>query len=223
MTRVTVVVEGHTERSFVSNVLCEALWPVGVDLRPIVLGPPGRRGGGPSYTRLKDDVLRYLKQDRTAYCSTMLDFYGLGEGFPGMPLPANLSNIAKVEQIEQAIKADICASIPQLRPDVSFIPYIQLHEYEALLFSDPITFATAINQSDLGKVFQNHRDKFSTPEDINDGPTSAPSKRVLQACRSYRKVRHGTIAARAVGIEAMRRECPHFRDWLERLEALSHL
>jgi len=82
-------------------------------------------------------------------------------------------------------------------------------------------FATAINQPHLAGAFQRVRDDFPTPEDLDDDPATAPSKRVLQACRSYRKVLHGTIAARGIGIEAMRRECPHFRDWLERLEALA--
>ena len=62
------------------------------------------------------------------------------------------------------------------------------------------------------------RDTFSTPEDINDSTETAPSKRVLELCTGYRKPLHGTLAALEVGIEAMRRECPHFRDWVERLE-----
>jgi hypothetical protein len=94
---------------------------------------------------LKKDILLHLKQDQTAYCSTMLDFYGLGEGFPGTPVPAHLASIAKVRHIEQAIKADICAMIPGFRPDVRLLPYIQLHEYEGLLFSHPAAFAKAIN------------------------------------------------------------------------------
>jgi hypothetical protein len=150
----------------------------------------------------------------------MLDVYGLGKGFPGSPFPPNLSNIAKVMHLEQAIKADICQVVPDLRPDIRFLPYLQLHEYEGLLFSDPPAFAAAINQPYLAQAFQTVRDAFPTPEDINDDPATAPSKRVIQACHSYRKVLHGTIAARAIGIEAMRRECHHFRDWLEQLEAL---
>jgi len=65
------------------------------------------------------------------------------------------------------------------------------------------------------------RDAFPTPEDINDDPATAPSKRIIQVCPSYRKVVQGTTAARRIGIEAMRRECPHFRNWLEQLETLS--
>jgi len=84
VTRVYVVVEGPTEESFVSKVLGVALWPREVYPIPILLG---RTGGRPSYVRVKKDVAVLLKQDQTAYCSTMLDFYGLGQGFPGKPSP----------------------------------------------------------------------------------------------------------------------------------------
>ena len=92
MTRVSVIVEGPTERSFVQAVLAPFLSRDGVFLTPTILGAPRQKGGRTNYPRLKKDVLRQLKGDRTAYCSTMLDFYGLGKGFPGTPLPPKLSD-----------------------------------------------------------------------------------------------------------------------------------
>ena len=213
--------EGPTEESFVKDVLAQVLWPYEVYLTPILLGVPGHKGGRPNYSRVRKDIVLHLKQDRTAFCSTMLDFYGLGKGFPGMPVPPGLSNIAKVAHIEQAVKADIDQLVPDLRPDIRFLPYLQLHEYEGLLFSDPPVFATSINQPQLAEAFQKVRDGFPTPEDINNDPSTAPSKRVLQEFRSYNKVLHGTTAARRIGVETMRRHCPHFAEWLERLERLS--
>jgi hypothetical protein len=150
----------------------------------------------------------------------MLDLYGLGKGFPGTPLPPSLSSLDRVIHIEQAVKQDITAQAPGLRPDVRFLPYLQLHEYEGLLFSYPAAFAQGINQSNLASQFQSIREGFPTPEDIDDSPNAAPSKRVLQLCPPYRKVLNGTQAAMAVGIDTMRRECPHFCDWLQRLEQL---
>jgi hypothetical protein len=212
--RVYVVVEGQTEESFVNNLLGQVFWPHQVFLIPILLG------GHTTYARVTRDVLKLLKQDPAAYCSTMLDFYGLGKGFPGTPLPQNLPNIDKVRRIEDAFKEDICNRLPDFRPDMRFLPYLQLHEYEALLFSDSPAFATAIRQPHLARVFQALRDEFETPEDINNHPNTAPSKRVLEAYPAYEKIIDGTLAASAVGVETMRRECPHFREWLERLEAL---
>jgi hypothetical protein len=83
-----------------------------------------------------------------------------------------------------------------------------------------MAFATAIRQRHLAQSFHAIRDRFQTPEDINDDINTAPSKRVVQAYPAYKKAIEGTLAARAVGIDAMRSECPHFRSWLERLERL---
>ena len=200
------------------NVLSEVLWLSNVHPTPILLG---HKGGRPSYARVKRDVMLLLKQDRSAYCSTMVDLYGLGPGFPGHPPPDHLSSLAKVQHIERAIKADICEEVPGLRPDIRFLPYLQLHEYEAVLFSDPAAFAAGINCPNLERQFQNIRNDFDSPEDINDDPETAPSKRVLAACPSYRKVIEGTQAAAAVGIPAMREHCPHFRAWIESIEVTS--
>jgi hypothetical protein len=223
VTRLYVVVEGQTEESFVANVLAPVLWESDVLPTPILLGPPGHKGGRTSYARVSRDVQAQLKQDRGAYCSTMIDLYGLGEGFPGTPPPNNLTNLEKVRHIESAFKDDICERVPDFRPDLRFIPYLQLHEYEALLFSDPQAFANGINQAHLLRQFQAIRDGFGSPEDINDDPASAPSKRVLAVYPSYRKVIEGTIAAQSVGIATIGRECQHFREWLETLERLDDL
>jgi len=220
VTRVYVVVEGQTEESFVQDVLAEALWPYQVYVIPIILGVPGHQGGRTNYARVRKDVLVQLKQDRAAYCSTMLDFYGLGRGFPGTSPPAHLSSLEKVMHLEEAVRRDIYRQIPDLRPDVRFLPYLQLHEFEGLLFSDPPAFAASLRQPHLAQRFQAVRDEFETPEDINNDPETCPSQRVIAAYPSYRKVLEGTLAARVIGIEAMRRECPHFRDWLGQLQAL---
>jgi hypothetical protein len=220
MTRVYVVVEGPTEESFIKDVLAPVLWSTQVYLTPIIVGIPGHKGGNVNYARVKRDVVTLLKQDANAYCTTMLDLYGLGQGFPGTSLPANMANLNKVTQIEQAMKADLEAEMPDWRPDVRFLPYLQLHEYEGLLFSDPGAFALGIGQPHLAGQLNTIRQAFGTPEDINDDPNTAPSKRVFGLYPAYRKVVDGTLAAKAVGIPRMRDECPHFRHWVETLSAL---
>jgi hypothetical protein len=139
--RVKLIVEGQTEESFVNDVLAPALWPREIFLEPVLVGPPGHKGGNPKYVRVRRDLLRQLKQDPAAYCSMMFDFYGLGSDFPGLPIPPNLPSPDKAIRVEQAVKADLVAEIPEFRPDVRFLPYIQLHEYEGLLFSDCVAFA----------------------------------------------------------------------------------
>jgi hypothetical protein len=217
VSRVYVIVEGQTEESFVKGPLAEVLWSRAVYVTPIILG------GRTSYTRVTKDILKQLKQDQASYCTTMIDYYGLGTGFPGTPVPSHLQNIQKVEHIERAVRDDICSWIPELRPDVRFIPYLSLHEYEGLLFSDPDAFARSLGQPQLASRFHAIRNDFATPEDINNDPEKAPSKRVIGIYTAYRKVIEGTLAARAVGIQKMRQECAHFRDWLRRLEGLPEL
>ncbi len=150
----------------------------------------------------------------------MIDYYGLGPGFPGLPVPPHLNTIETVTRIEHAVKDDICRKLPDFRPDVRLIPYLSLHEYEGLLFSDPEALARSIGKPQFAKRFREIRNAFQTPEDINDDPQTAPSKRVIQVYPGYRKVIEGTLAARAVGIRRMCQECPHFGDWLDRLAAL---
>lgn len=218
MSRVYIVVEGQTEESFVTQVLGAVLWPSNVYPIPILLGG---MGGRPIYPRVRKDILVLLKQERTAYCTTMVDFYGLGAGYPGAPVVVGMPPLEKVRRLEEAMKADIVAEVPELRPDVRFLPYLQLHEHEALLFSDPEALARGIYQPSLEPSLRQIRNAFPTPEDIDDSPATAPSKRINALYPGYRKPLHGTLAALTVGIESMRAECPHFRQWVEWLQTLA--
>ena len=100
-----------------------------------------------------------------------------------------------------------------------FVPYVAMHEFEALLFSDCDRFGKAIDRPQLAARFQRIRNAFPTPEEIDDSPKTAPSKRVQALSPGYRKPLMGTLAALEIGLCRMRRECPHFADWLARLEA----
>lgn len=129
MIRLHIIVEDQTEESFVSKVLAEKLWLSGISATAIIIGKPGHKGGRTSYDRLKRDLTIQLKQDRRSYCTTMLDLYGLGPGYPGTPLPDRLTGLQNAQRIESAIKDDIS--------NHRFIPYLSVHEFEALLFSNP--------------------------------------------------------------------------------------
>lgn len=94
-----------------------------------------------------------------------------------------------------------------------------MHEFEGLLFSDCVAFASAIGRPDLAASFQGIRDEFETPEEINDSPVTAPSKRVEALVAGYQKPLFGTVAALDIGFDAIRAECPHFDRWVTTLEA----
>lgn len=94
-----------------------------------------------------------------------------------------------------------------------------MHEFEAMLFSDCAAFGRGICRQDLAPKFQFIRDQFATPEEINDSPETAPSKRVSVLIEGYQKPLWGVLAALEIGLDKIRQECPHFNDWLIRLQA----
>jgi hypothetical protein len=96
-----------------------------------------------------------------------------------------------------------------------------MHEFEALLFSDCGRFAAAIGRHDLAAKFQEVRDAFESPEDIDDSPLTHPSQRVVNLVPEYQKPLYGNIAAIEIGLEPIRLQCAHFRSWMERLEKLT--
>jgi hypothetical protein len=95
-----------------------------------------------------------------------------------------------------------------------------MHEFEALLFSDCKAFATAIGHPAAEPKLQEIRNQFQTPEEINDSPVTAPSKRIEAIIPGYDKPLGGTLAALEIGLPKIRAACPHFRNWLEILELL---
>jgi len=220
MARVNVVCEGPTEARFISDVLAPHFWSRRIYLTPTILGVPGHKGGRVNYARVRKDILLQLKQDANVYCSTMFDLYWLGAGFPGTALQSTLVAEQKAVQIENAVLQEIASIFPDLRADIRLIPYLQVHEYEALLFSDTTALAVALGQTNLATQLAQIRNRFETPEDINDDPNTAPSKRVAGIYPQYNKVIEGTLAAQRIGIDRILAECPHFRSWVERLAAL---
>ena len=93
-----------------------------------------------------------------------------------------------------------------------------MHEFEAMLFSDCEGFGHGIDRVDLVQPLQAIRNQFASPEEIDDSPHTAPSKRIEHLVPGYQKPFMGNLAALEIGICAIRRECPHFEEWLERLE-----
>jgi len=218
MIRLHVIAEGPTEETFVKELLAPHLLEGGVVAGPILIG---KNGGDVSYSRLKRDSVLYLKSDPTAYCTTFVDYYGLGRGFPakdriGVHDPPG----DKKRKLEDAIHADIQETLGKRYDASHFIPYVQMYEFEGLLFSDPARLAAGIGERDLARGFQSILDAFPTPEHINDDRTTAPSRRVTALCPGYSKEFQGNLAALEIGLAAIRSACPLFHEWVGRLERL---
>jgi hypothetical protein len=220
MARVRVIVEGQTEERFVSGPLAATLAMNGVFVTPTLVGVPGHRGGNVNYARVKRDIVTALKQDQGVYCTTLLDLYRLGDSFPSLVPGRQLVGQERVRDVEQALHQEVSREVPDLRPDLRFIPYVQIYEFEGLLFSNPAALAEAMFREDLVDQLAQIRAEFATPEDINDGPKTAPSKRLLTLEPRYVKTINGTLAAESIGVQTICTHCPRFRAWYERLAAL---
>lgn len=223
MTRINIVVEGQTERQFVEGPLLEHLLPFGILVSGKIIGVPGHKGGRVNYARVKKDVTHLLRSDRRSHCSTLIDYYGLGDGFPG---DASRQEKTLRQQhaagIERATLDDIAEALgDDLRVRERFVPFIVLHEFEALLFSDPKALAESIGEPSLAQQFQIIVAAAGAPEDIDDSPQTAPSKRILGIFPRYRKALDGPRAVEAIGVPTIVRACPHFAEWLERLQVLA--
>ncbi len=181
-----------------------------------------RRGGIRGWDSVKRDIVRHLRADIAAYNTTMVDYYALPQSgigaWPGRAEAAAQPTPLKASTVEEALDADIQAEMGAGFFPNRFIPFVMIHEFEGLLFSDCAAFSRAIGKPQLEPAFQQVRNAFDTPEDINDSPLTAPSKRVKSLIPNYEKPLMGTLAIIEIGLERIRLECPHFSNWLRRLE-----
>lgn len=221
MIRVHVICEGQTEEEFVRHLLGPALIEYQVSLLPSCIGKVGHKGGNVNLNRLSTDVRERLLRDQQCYCTTLFDYYGLPSDFPGKAEGATLSDITdKQGQVIQSLSQWATENMGN-RPASRFIPYVQMYEFEGLLFSAPSILASAINCTHAIRNFEQVRAEFSTPEWINDSPHTAPSKRITKLFPAYDKPEYPLLAALDIGLDTIRRECPLFDAWVNRLEELS--
>lgn len=219
MIRVHVICEGQTEEEFVRDLLCPALWEKNqVELRPSCIGRVGHKGGNVTLPRLLTDLRNRLLQDSDCFCTTFLDYYGLPPEFPGKTSGMVGSDIA--DRQAQVISALSAWSQKELGEGAAarFIPYVQMYEFEALLFSDTETFANSIGRPQLRSEFTRIRESVDSPECINDSQQTAPSKRILSLFPGYDKPKDPLLVAQAIGLGTIRRECALFDKWVTKLE-----
>jgi len=215
MVKLHMLVEGDTEETFVNRVLRPQLFPLGINPHAQGLGRSGHPIGIVEYPRARADILTTLKEDNDSFCTTMFDYYAMPASWPGRETAEG-----RPDMIEEAILADISAGMGEGFNPARFIPYVQMHEFEALLFSDPRMLAEGLDcvaESEIRRI----GDQFANPEEIDDNPQTAPSKRIQSLDSSYQKCYEGMLISQRIGLDVMRAECPHFNEWIGKLEALA--
>ncbi|MFZ2445973.1 MAG: DUF4276 family protein [Syntrophobacteraceae bacterium] len=228
MARLLVHVEGETEETFVNEILRPHLYSLGYSMVGARLignaRQRARRGGIKPWHSVRSDIIKHLKEDAGRFITTMVDYYGMPRagirGWPGREAAGELPYPQRASTVEDALLADICHEMGEGFNPVRFIPFVIMHEFEGLLFSDCEAFARGIGQPGLAIDFKAIRNEFCSPEEINDSPITAPSKRVGALVPGYTKPIMGAVAVRTIGLPRIRSECPHFDDWLSRMEAL---
>ncbi len=199
--RLAIVVEGRTEEEFVNGLVAPELRCLGITSQPIVLG------GNVSVDRVAAEMAD-LSWDFESVTS-LVDYYGFKD--KRKQSPENLQNA-----IDNRTRTMIRRKYNQNR----IFSYVQKHEFEALLFSEASAFDRLFEKTkEYGRKLEEIRLPFHTPEDIDDDPQTAPSKRIASIIPKYDKVIDGPLVAMETGLKTMRLACPRFDAWVARLES----
>lgn len=227
MGRMLIHVEGETEETFVNEILRDHLLQHGFsNVSARIVGNSrlrDRRGGIRAWSAVRKDIMNHLREDPASLATTMVDYYALPQSgdraWPGRDVAGNQPFTFKAYTVENALSIDLCTEMGGDFNPNRFVPFVMMHEFEGLLFSNCERFGIGIGRPDLISQFQRIRDQFTSPEEINDSPETAPSKRIIALVPGYQKPFFGPLAAMEIGLDAIRTECPHFNDWLTRLES----
>ena len=218
MKRVFVICEGRTEQEFAGTTLAKYLHEHGVQLVAPLIKASG--GGIVKWHKLRDQIETHLKSESQAYVTTFIDYYGISgkHEFPDWNTAYKIQDkTERVNALETAMRHD-------LAPDLQhrFLPYLQLHEFEGLLFADITALIAQIPAADLigRQELEATVKEFPNPELINDQKETSPSHRLQRIIRGYHKVVYGCILSEAIGVERMRARAPRFNNWLTAIEKL---
>jgi len=210
-----VLCEGATEQGFVTQVLGPHLRAF--DVYPQAESLARGRSGVVSFKILYEAIKRDVGRSRNhQYVTTMIDLYGLTQ-YPGVERQPGESVLDRVTRIE----TNMATALPNDR----FIPYIQVHEFEALVFVDLDALLPQFPDGEADAVAAHLKQQVgnAAPEEINDGKLTAPSKRLIGEIPAYRYMKSiaGPAIAARIGLPALRAVCPHFNAWVTRLEGLA--
>lgn len=216
MKRLIIVCEGPTENEFCMGVLAPALLKSDIYVdAPLI---KKSNGGIVPWPNIKRQIEMHLHEG-DAYVSLLVDYYGIKDSykFPGWMESKAISSMAERWQfLCDKMKADIAPEMAS-----RFIPYIQIHEFESLLFSDINVFKNNFDKKEMDyAILEDAIHEFANPEEINSRPTLAPSKRLINAIPAYDKVLFGNYIASETGLSKIMDRCPLFRRWITYLKSI---
>ena len=219
MKRVIIICEGQTEKEFCIDVLQPYLTSKNIQIHTPLIKKSG--GGIVAWPVLKKQIENHLKSDTSAFVTSLIDYYGiyqkheypLWEEAQNKPIKGERMNV-----LEHGMSLEINEDLRY-----RFIPYIQLHEFEGLLFTDINVFRKNFMSHEFRdrSGFEEIFDQYTNPEDINDSTSTAPSKRLEYHIIGYNKLVYGAILAQETGLKQIRSKCPRFNNWISRIEMVN--
>lgn len=218
MKRLIIIGEGQTEQAFCHDILKPYFSAKAIHIQNPTIKKS--KGGIVDWKNLKKEISIYLQSDTSALVTLLIDYYGIHQkhGFPGWDESLRIvDKNDRMDFLEHAMLNEI-----DDRYRTRFIPNIQLHEFEGLLFSERRVFDDNFEDHEFAdyKYMEETFAQFDNPEMINDGKTTAPSKRLNRIFIGYQKPVHGSLLANEIGLTRIREKCPRFNDWIEKLQAM---
>jgi hypothetical protein len=210
--RLYIVVEGQTEEEFIKSLLLPYLNRYNIyDVNAVIIHTSiGHKGGFVNYQHLRNDIVKLLKNQEDIIVSTFIDYFRIPNNIPGYD--NCIKNNPVISKRISCLQNAMCNDIPDYR----FIPYIQQYEFESLLFSSSSGFMAYFENNIYNQIIE-IINKYTCPEDINDGASTAPSKRLEKIIRNYDKILHGNLIAIENGMDSILKTCPGFKNWTENL------
>lgn len=225
MNELVIIVEGETEQTFVRDQLAGHLLIYGTRAWAVLPGRNRRQGGVKRWAVAIEDIQRTLKERR--FCTTMMDYYAMPVDWPGRTDAKSMPWDQRASHVENQMKIEVAKAMGGKFNPKYFIPYIQLHEFEALAFADVkrltevVAPLSKISTAKIEELFAGILASAKNPEAINDSYETCPSRRITGVVPAYKKRAQGPIVTSRIGLDVLRQECTHFGYWLAMLEKLN--
>lgn len=219
MKSLVFIVEGETEWEFINRLLTPYLTEQGVNtvISAIMITMSGGGHGFNSIEHFKNTIEPVLFRKDEPFITTMIDHYGINSErkLPGYEECIKGKDMeGRIAKMEEKINE----VVQKIKPYRFFIPHLQRHEFETLLFAKPNEGFYLYDKKIKEEIIELCK-SFPSIEDINHTPQGAPSKRLEKIFTKYNdryeKVTEAVDIAELTSIPSMMEQCPHFKNWIE--------
>jgi len=219
--RICIIAEGQSEMQFIDSVVSpyvysrnsriEKIWPINS-------GGVGKTESI-GYQKIKRVITTQMRSDNSAVYTTMFDYYRFPKvNIPGFTYEPYPDPYQKAKVREDAFRNAIYSEekLASFNDNITFHPFLMLHEYETLMFCDlsKLGHVREGNDAAIRKLMKDV-EHIENIELINDNQLTAPSKRIANVIKGYAKPSMGLAVTKSIGIEMMLTKCQHFKEWID--------